>query len=169
MSVNLTLSEILRNLQRRIDSLREQVDLHARQEEHHREQRALLDAELQKAMRHLESLQEAAAVAADLDLPAAAPPPSPQEEDLGPNPTLPKMVARVVAGRPEGERFGPKIVAQEVNRRFRKGLRRPVDARAVSVVLRRMSAARRIHLVREGKANHEALYAKGAAPAKSDP
>ena len=169
MSVNLSLSEILRNLQRRIDSLREQVDLHARQEEHHREQRTLLEAELQKAMRHLESFQEAAAVAADLDLPAAAPPPPPQEEDLGPNRNLPKMVARVVADRPEGERFGPKIVAQEVNRRFRKALRRPVDARAVSVALRRMSAARRIHLVREGKANHEALYAKGAASAKSNP
>lgn len=169
MSVNLPLSEILKNLQRRIDSLREQVDLHARQEEHHREQRTLFETDLQKAMRHLESFQEAAAVAADLDLPAAPPPPPPQEEDLGPHPTLPKMVKRVVADRPEGERFGPKIVAQEVNRRFRKALRRPVDSRAVSVVLRRMSAARRIHLVREGKANHEALYAKGAAPAKSDP
>jgi hypothetical protein len=164
MSVNLSLSEILRNLQRRIDALREQVDLHTRQEEHHREQRALLDAR-----RHLESFQEAAAVAADIDLPAAASPPVPKEEDLGPKPSLPKMVKRIVADRPEGERFGPKIVAQEVNQRFRKTLRRPVDARAISVVLRRMSTARRIHLVREGKANHEAVYAKGAAPAKSDP
>ncbi len=163
MSVNLSLSEILRNLQRRIDSLREQVDLHTRQEEHHREQRTLFEADLQKSLRHLESLQEAAAAAADLDLPAAAPPPPPREEDLGPKPTLPKMVARVVASRPEGEQFGPKIVAQEVNRRFRKALRRPTDARAVSVVLRRMSTAGSINLVREGKANHEALYARGAA------
>ena len=31
--------------------------------------------------------------------------------------------------------------------------------------LRRMSAARRIHQVRAGKANHEALYAKGPQPA----
>ena len=50
MSVNLTLSEILVNLERRIESLRGQVELHVRQEEHHREQRALSGAELQKAM-----------------------------------------------------------------------------------------------------------------------
>jgi hypothetical protein len=165
MALNLSLSEILVNLERRIESLREQVDLHARQEEHHREQRALLEAELQKALAHFESFREVAGKAADLDLPGAAPAP-PLQEDLGPNPTLPRMVARVVADRPEGERFGTKSVVQEVNRRFRKALRRPVDPPAVSQVLRRMSAARRIHQVREGKPNHEALYIKGPPPAK---
>ena len=58
-----------------------------------------------------------------------------------------------------------RLVTQEVNRRFRKMLRRAADIRAVSVILRRMSAVRRLRLVREGKANHEALYARGAAPA----
>lgn len=165
MTVNLALSEILANLERRIASLRENVELHTRQEEHHREQRAQFEAELQKAERHLQSLQEAAAVAADLGLPAPAPSPPPREENLGPNPTLPKMVARVVDDRPEGESFGPRVVTQEVNRRFRKLLRRPADVRAVSVALRRMSVARRIRLVQEGRANHEALYARGTAPA----
>ena len=163
MTVNHSLSEILANLQKRIDSLRENVELHARQEEHHREQRTQFEAELQRAERQLESLQEAAAVAADLGLPSPSAPPSPREEDLGPRPTLPKMVARVVADRPEGEPFGPRLVTQEVNRRFRKMLSRAADIRAVSVILRRMSAARRLRLVREGKANHEALYARGAA------
>ena len=46
MPLNLTLPEILANLERRIESLRGQVELHARQEEHHREQRALREAEL---------------------------------------------------------------------------------------------------------------------------
>lgn len=160
MTLNLSLSEILANLKQRIASLREQVESHARQEEHHREQRALLEAELQKAMKHLESFQALASAAEDLDLPVPAPPP-PKEDDLGPNPPLPKMVRRIVADRPEGEKFGPRLVAQEVNRRFRKLMRRAVDAREISVVLRRMSDAGSIHLVREGKPNHEALYVRG--------
>lgn len=163
MTLNLSLSEILANLKQRIASLREQVESHARQEEHHREQRALLEAELQKSMKHLESFQEVASAAEGLDLPVPAPPP-PKDDDLGPNPPLPKMVRRVVADRPEGEKFGPRLVAQEVNRRFRKQMRRAVDAREVSVVLRRMSDAGSIQVVREGKPNHEALYVRGTAP-----
>lgn len=167
MTLNVSLSELLVKLERRVESLREEIELHARQEEHHREQRALLEAELQKATGNLESLRSVAATAADLDLPAPEPPPPPKEEDLGPNPTLSQMVARVVAGRPEGERFGARSVVAEVNQRFRKALRRPVQPPSVSVTLRRMSAARRIHQVRAGKANHEALYIKGPPPAKS--
>lgn len=165
MALNLSLSEILANLERRIESLRGQVEVHARQEEHHREQRSRLEAELQKVMGHFESFQAVAATAEELDLPAAAPaPPPPQEEDLGHYPTLARMVARVVDGRPEGERFGSRSVVEEVNERFRKLLRRAVEPPDVSVVLRRMSAARRIHQVRRGKPNHEALYVKGPRP-----
>jgi hypothetical protein len=166
MALNLSLSEILVNLERRIESLREQTGLHARQEEHHREQRTLREAELEKAMTHLESIRAVATAAADLDLPAATPAAPPPAEDLGPYPTLARMVARVVADRPEGERFGPRLVVDEVNRRFRQALRRPVEPPAVSVILRRMSAARRIHQVRAGKANHEALYSKEPPPAR---
>jgi hypothetical protein len=166
MTLNLSLSEILVNLERGIESLGERVALHARQEEHHREQRALLEAELEKAKGHLESFRALAATAADLHLPAAAPPPPPAEEDLGPHPTVAQMVTRVVADRPEGERFGPKLVVSEVNRRFGKLLRRPVEPPTVSVVLRRMSEARRIHQYRPGKANHEALYTRMPPPAR---
>lgn len=164
MSVNLTLSEILANLERRIESLRGQVELHARQEEHHREQRALREAELQKAMAHLDSFRAVAATAEDLDLPAAAPAPPPEDEDLGPRPGVARMVARVVEGIAEGARFGPRAVVEQVNERFGKQLRRLVEPPDVSVVLRRMSAARRIHQVRPGKANYEALYMKGPRP-----
>lgn len=165
MSLNQSLSEMLATLEQRIGSLREQVEEHVRQEEHHREQRVRLETEIQKAGSDLESLRKAAAVAADLNPAAAAPPAAPVDESLGPKPTLPRMVARVVADRPEGEPFGPRFVTQEVNRRFRKLLRRAADIRAVSTILRRMSTDRRIRLVRKGKANHEALYARGAAPA----
>lgn len=108
MTLNLSLSEILAKLQQQIDSLREQVDLHARQEEHHRDQRALLEAELRKALGHLESFQAVAGTAAELDLPDMAPASPPLAEDLLSNPTLGRLVAWVVANRPEGERFGPR-------------------------------------------------------------
>jgi hypothetical protein len=164
MALNLSLSEILTQLEKRIESLREQVELHARQEEHHREQRARREAELQKAMGHLESFRAVAATAEELNLPAPAAPPKDPEEEFGPRPAMAKLIARVVEGRPDGERFGPKSVVEEVNERFRKLLRRPVEPPDVSVVLRRMSAARRIHQVRRGKANYEALYVKGPRP-----
>jgi hypothetical protein len=166
MTLNLSLSEILANLEARITFLREQMELHARQEEHHREQRALVEAELQKVTGHFESFRAVAATAAELDLPVAKPAAPAQEENLGPEPTLARMVAQVVAGRAESESFGPRSVVKEVNQRFRKVLRRPVDAPAVSVVLRRMHGARRIHLVRAGKANQESLYAKVPPPAR---
>lgn len=162
MALNLSLSEILASLEKRIEFLRGQVELHARQEEHHRAQRALREAELQKTLGHFESFRAVAATAEDLDLPVAAPPPP--EEDLGPYPTVARMVSRVVDGRPEGERFGPRSVVEEVNERFGKLLRRRVEPPDVSVILRRMSAARRIHQVRAGKANHESLYVKGPRP-----
>lgn len=164
MSVNLTLPEILSSLEKRIESLRGQVELHAGQEEHHREQRALREAELQKALAHLESFRAVAATAQELDLPAASPAPPPEEEDLGPRPSVARMVSRIVEGIADGARFGPRGVAEEVNERFGKQLRRGVEPPDVSVVLRRMSAARRIHQVRPGKANYEALYVKGPRP-----
>lgn len=74
------------------------MESHARQEEHHREQKALLEAEFQEAMEHLESFQEAASAAEDLVF-------------------------------------------------------RPLPR-----LLRRMSVAGSIQVVREGKPNHEALY-----------
>jgi hypothetical protein len=53
----------------------------------------------------------------------------------------------------------------ETNRRYRDLLRRPLDARAVSVTLRRLRDAGRLRLVRQGKSNHEGLYVKAAKAA----
>src|SRR5829696_7542255 len=116
MALNLSLSEILVNLEKQIESLREQIGLHARQEEHHREQRALREAELEGATTHLESFRSVAVVAVDLDFPVAVPAAPPPAEDLGRHPTLARMVERVIADRPEGEPFGPKLVVKEINR-----------------------------------------------------
>jgi hypothetical protein len=47
-----------------------------------------------------------------------------------------------------------------LNRRYRERLRRPVPARLVSIVLRRMLDAGSLRSIREGRPHHEALYAK---------
>ncbi|HYX24714.1 MAG TPA: hypothetical protein VFC23_11220 [Thermoanaerobaculia bacterium] len=43
-------------------------------------------------------------------------------------------------------------------------MRRPLDGRTVSVTLRRLRDAGQLHQVQEGRAHHEALYAKGPRP-----
>jgi hypothetical protein len=76
--------------------------------------------------------------------------------------TMSKLVARVVEGRTGA--FGATAVAQEIHQRFGRRLHRPPDSRTVSVTLRRLNTMRRIYLVREGRAFHEALYAWGPRP-----
>jgi len=73
------------------------------------------------------------------------------------------MVELILAEKSQDERFGPLGLAKEVNRRFGNRLRRPVDARQISVVLRRLDRLGRIHLVRKGRPHWEALYSRQGA------
>jgi hypothetical protein len=68
----------------------------------------------------------------------------------------------------EGTSFGAAQITAETNRRYREKLHRPLNARDVSVILRRLREAGRLRLVRGGKSNQEALYAKRARPAAGD-
>ena len=72
-----------------------------------------------------------------------------------------RLIRSVVERWTGGEPFGATAVAQEVNRLFHDHLRRPVDERNTSDVLRRMKREGLLHLVRQGKAFQEALYARG--------
>ena len=71
-----------------------------------------------------------------------------------------KLITRVIHRLGEGETFGAHRVAAEVNRRYRDQLKRPVDAREVSVVLRRLRDAGELHQVKPGGAAHEALFSR---------
>jgi hypothetical protein len=51
--------------------------------------------------------------------------------------------------------------AAETNRRYSDKLKRPVDARTVSTVLRRLCDAGELHQARPGSAAHEAVYSRG--------
>ena len=96
--------------------------------------------------------------------PVAPESPSETPEDLrefvGKRIMTSKLIARVIQGFGEDETFGATRVAREANRRYRDTLKRPVDARGASVVLRRLRNAGQIHQVQSGGAAHEALYSK---------
>ncbi len=158
MSSKLSVEELLSGLEERAVFLREEEAVHARQEAHHREQRALLSAELEKVTQNLESLRTVVSATADLvkgRKPAAVPDlPPPGRLMVG------KLLWMVVGDGGLQEPFGPAAVAAEANRRFADRLRKPIDARTASDVLRRMLAEGRIRLARKGRGPQGALYAR---------
>ena len=162
MSKALSVAQMLGQLEARIAHLRERRAFHAEQEAHHREQFALHDAELQKVLERFEAFKTAAEAAAEVAVPPPSVP-SPTEDAIpsyGSRPMVSRLVTRVVESQPAGEPFGARSVAAEVNRRYQNVLKKPVRSGTVSVVLRRLLAARRIQQVRPGKALYEALYSR---------
>jgi hypothetical protein len=166
MSTALSVAEILAKLEARIAHHEQQVAFHQQQEVHHREQSATHAAELDKVRQHFESFKAAALPAADLAGALVAPEPEKGEpEDLrefvGKRIMASKLIARVIDSFGESDTFGATRVAAEANRRYRDTLKKPVDARAVSTVLRRLRDAGDLHQLKSGGAAHEALYSKG--------
>jgi len=140
---------------------REQEVFHAQQEVFHREQRAVFAAELERLTAIRDSFQTAADAAIELAGRTKALPPLAPSPDIGHRkPSLTKMVARIVEIRPAGEVFGATAITREINRHYGERLRRPVPAKLVSIVLRRMAADGRIRTVEPGRPHHEALYAR---------
>jgi hypothetical protein len=168
LSSKLSVAEVLGSLEARAALHREQEAFHAAQEEHHRQERARHAAELEKVLHNLEAFRSVSASAVELVQQAspAEPAEPPVKAPASGRLMASRHIRAVVESRPEGEPFGASAVAAEVNGRLRDRLKKPLDTRAVSDVLRRMSKERQIHLVRPGKASSEALYARGerAAP-----
>ena len=166
MSTAFSVAEILAKLEARIAHHEQQVEFHQRQEVHHREQSAGHAAELEKVRQHFESFKATALPAADLagvSMPsAAAREEAPEDlgEFVGKRIMASKLIARVVHRLGEDETLGASQVAQETNRRYGGQLKKPVDARMASVVLRRLRDAGELHQVQSGGAAHEALYSK---------
>ena len=59
-----------------------------------------------------------------------------------------------------GQAFGPSWMAAEVNRRFSRSLKNPMDTRLASSVLRRCAVNGWIRLVKAGGPHHEAEYVR---------
>jgi hypothetical protein len=164
MSKTLSVSDMLANLEARISHHRERREIHARQEAHHREQCAFHDAELAKILERYDAFKAAADAASDYAHPPETEDLRQTEEELprfGNRPRVSSLIARVVETRPEGEAFGARAVADEVNRLYGDKLDKPVQPADASTVLRRLSKARKIRKVRQGKAAQEGLYVRG--------
>jgi hypothetical protein len=123
-------------------------------------------AELETVRRHFDSFKATALPAADLagvPMPsAAAGEEAPEDlgEFVGKRIMASKLIARAIDRLGDDETFGANRVAQETNSRYHDKLKKPVDARKVSVVLRRLRDAGELHQVKSGGAAHEALYSK---------
>jgi hypothetical protein len=165
VSSELSVAQILANLEAQMAMHQEREAYHAEQEVFHREQRAVHAAEYESVAKHYEAFKATAGSAAEIAAriaaaaPEPAPPQEPEQPPPPPGPALPsRLVARLIAELPAGETFGASRVAAEVNRCFRRELRKPIDSRLASTVLRRLLAEGEVRLVQKGTAHHEALY-----------
>jgi hypothetical protein len=168
MISKLSVADVMANLESRAAFHREQEVFHGMQEEKHREERIRHAEELRRIVESLESFRTAVGLAQAPQPAVSAAGTSAPEVRLPASGRLmvSRLVRLVVAGREGSEAFGASAVAAEVNRRFAGRHHPPLDPRTVSDVLRRMSQARQIHLVRPGKAFSEAFYRSGAKPRK---
>jgi hypothetical protein len=160
MSSDLSIVQVLTDLEAQVRQLESQEAFHARQEVFHQEQRALRAGELETVRERYEAFKAAASAAGELVRRVKV---EGADESLPPG-TISKMVVRIIEGKVNGEKLTPTTMAKEVNQVFAKRLRRPVTRRNVSVALGRLAGLGRIHVVQRGKAFHEAVYAKGRKP-----
>lgn len=151
-----TADSILTRLETELAQRREQMELHTREEARHRAERERLTQEMDDLARTVEAFRASYGSAVKL----VGPGPRPQEDpdNTGDHRTITRLVTRVISGKEGGERFGPEELTREINRRFSESLRKPIEMRQVSDVLRRMARAGRIYQVRRGRPHHEALY-----------
>jgi hypothetical protein len=165
MNTNVSIAQVLSELEAQLAHHESQEAFHAQQEVFHREQRGLHAEGLVRVRERYEvfkaGVSAAGEIFADLPQPAPpAPPPVESEPDHGPRPTVAKLIQRLVSGKAADETFTPSSVAEELNRRFAAKMRRSFDSRGVSVYLRRLLAEGSLRLVRKGGAANEAAYTR---------
>jgi hypothetical protein len=169
MDTQLSLESILTSLEAQIAHHREQAALHAEREEIHRNRKAEHEAELDQLAQSFAAFKATAASAVELAsrLPLTPPVPSAPPlavDDLPPvSLSFNKLVARVVADRAPDQPFGPRVIGEEVNRRFAARLKKPLDLRQVSVSLRWLVTDGQIRKLETGRPHHESRYVRPAA------
>jgi hypothetical protein len=161
MSSQLSVAQVLANLEEQMRFHRERQEEHATQEAFHRDQREIHAAEYETVARHYEAFKASSSAAAEIAARSGAPSPPPEEPARPLKIQLPsRLVARAVEEMPEGETFTPSRIADEVNRRYSRELRKPIDSRQASTSIRRLMADGRVRLVQKGTAHREAVYAR---------
>ena len=162
MSKNLSVAQILADLEAQIAHFEAQGPFHARQEAFHRAEKERCESELAKLRERYEAFKSASAAAGEVVLRSKGPggPSREVEKDDGRPTTTTNLIAWVISAKADGDSFGATAMTQEINTRFAKRLRKPVNVRSVSVALSRMASQGLLKTVREGKAHHEALYSR---------
>lgn len=159
MTSDLSVAQILRDLETKIAEHRTQRDHHAEQEVLHRERKDHHEAELERLSQRFEGFKEMAAAVLEVVTPGLTPQPAVDMADLGRAPALSAMVTAVVGSVTSGA-FGATWVTAEIERRYGKRLKGKIESASVAAKLRRMQAAGQLHQVRGGRPYHEALYSK---------
>jgi hypothetical protein len=160
MSSELSLSQILANMEAQIESFQKREAFHAEQEVFHREQRSAMATELAAVLQSYEALKAVAGTAAEIASRTAAAAPPPPQEEIPTSTVRSKLVGRVVAGLPASEVFSATEISAQVNRRYGRHLRTPANPRMVATALRRLADEGEVRLVQKGTPHHEALYRK---------
>ncbi|HEX3553444.1 MAG TPA: hypothetical protein VIA62_09460 [Thermoanaerobaculia bacterium] len=167
MSSNLSIAQVLADLEARIARHEERETFHAGQEGLHRSQRELHAGELARLRERYASFKAAAQAAGEEVGREAALRPALEDAEAGTRSTLSKLVARLIEQKGEDEPFSATALAQEINNRHARRLRSPARVRSVSEALRRLLAEGRVQLVEEGRAFHEAVYRRGSEKARN--
>ena len=160
MNPNLSIAQVLADLAAQIGSHEERETFHTGQEAFHRSQRELHQGELARLRQRYEGFKTAAQAAGEEVRQGVSFLPAQDDAEANRRSTLSKLVARLIEQKGEAEQFGPTVLAQEINDRHAKRLRKPARARSISVALRRLLADGRVRLVEEGRAFHEAVYTR---------
>lgn len=162
MNANLSVAQILANLELQMEHHRGRSAQHAERESFHRGQREAHDAELEAVTRQYQAFKAVAGTAVEMASRTAATAGAQGEETLPAGASLlrSRLVARVIAGRPADEPFTASSIAEEVNRRFRKSLKKPANSRLAAAAIRRMMAHGLLSLAQKGAPHHEAVYIK---------
>lgn len=162
--MNLSIPQMLAQLEARVAHHREQQAQSAKQEAFFRGKAELHQARLEAAQARLEAFRAAAAAAGELleSDRSVAPPPSRSDDDIEVNrkKALNRMMARVIEDLPPDAVFGATSVTEAIQRRWGAKLRRQPDPRSVATTLRRWANDGRLRQVREGRAHNEGLYRK---------
>src|ERR1700709_1159281 len=91
---------------------------------------------------------------------AAPPPGAAAPLPIGRKVSINRLVARVIEDRSPEEPFGPRVITEEVNRRFAARLKTPLDMRQVSMALRWLVAGGRIVQHEKGRPHWESKYVR---------
>lgn len=161
MSSQLSVAQVLASLEEQMRFHREREAEHTAQEAFHREKRDHHAAEYETVSRHYEAFKASASAAAEIAarLGLSAPPPEQPAPPL--KLQLPsRLVARAVYEMPAGATYTPSRIAAEVNQRYPRELRKPIDSRLASTALRRLMAQGEVRLVQKGTAHREAVYGR---------